>query len=158
MIRQTVLVWFVLGSLSVLPAATLRAADEKSDDLVPMIVKLLGEKDTEFRAAGLDQVRSGAKGPAATKLFAAQLPKLDAAAQMALLSALSDRGDAAARPAVLELHSSSADETVRAAAIAALGKLGEPADLPLLIKSLSDKSGAERAEAKSSLSRIRGKT
>jgi hypothetical protein len=157
MLRQTVLVWIVLASLSVLPAATF-SADEKPDDLVQMIVKLLGDKDAEFRAAGLDQVRSGAKGPAATKYFAAQLPALDAAAQVALLSALAERGDASARPAVLELIGASADEKVRAAAIAALGRLGEPADLPLLIKSLSGQSAAERAAARSSLSRVRGGT
>ena len=123
-----------------------------------MIVKLIGENDNDFRAAGLDQIRTGAKGAAATKLFAAQLPKLDAAAQAALLVALADRGDAAARPAVLELLAASPSESLRAAALAALGKLGEPADLPLLVKSLSAESGSERTAAKSSLSRIRGGT
>jgi HEAT repeat protein len=141
-----------------LPATTLRAADVASSDLVQMIVKLLGERDNEFRAAGLDQIRTGAKGEAATKVFAAQLPKLDAAAQASLLSALADRGDAAARPGVLEVLASNANEPVRVAAIAALGKLGELADLPLLIKSLSASSGAEKAAAKSSLSRIQGAT
>src|SRR5262245_11246495 len=139
MFRQTALVWIVFGSLSVLPAAVL-PADDKADDLVSMIIKLLGDKDTEFRAAGLDQVRTGAKGAAATKQFAARLPRLDASAQAALLSALADRGDSAARPAVLELAASSSDENVRAAAVASLGRLGEAADLPLLIKALADKS------------------
>lgn len=158
MFRRTVMVGVLVGSLLGLPFATLWAADEKLDDLLPMIVKLLGDKDTEFRAAGLDHVRTGAKGTAATKVFAAQLPKLDAAAQVALLGALADRGDAAARPAVLELVAAGSDDNVRAAAIAALGKLGEPADLPLLIKSLSAKSDAERAAARSSLAWIRGAT
>src|SRR5262245_26212701 len=98
MIRQTVLAGIVLALWSVLPAATVLAADQKADDVVPMIIKLLDNKDVEFRAAGLDQVRSGAKGAAATKAFAAQLPKLDGSAQVALLSALADRGDNAARP------------------------------------------------------------
>src|SRR5689334_12534230 len=101
MIRQTVLVWLVMGFISIF-SATSRAADEKSDALVQMIIKLLGDEDREFRAAGLDQVRTGAKGEAATKAFAAQLSKLDSSAQAALLSALADRGDATARPAVLE--------------------------------------------------------
>jgi HEAT repeat protein len=134
------------------------AADEKPDDVVPMIIKLLDNKDVEFRAAGLDQVRTGAKGAAATKAFAAQLPRLDGSAQVALLSALADRGDGAARPAVLELLAKSPDESVRAASLASLGKLGESADLPLLIKALSEKSGAERSAARSSLVRIPGKT
>ena len=158
MVRRTLILCVVLGSLLGMAAATLRAADEASSDLVQMIVKLLGEKDNEFRAAGLDQIRTGAKGQAATKVFAGQLPKLDPSAQASLLSALADRGDAAARPGVLELLASNAGEPVRVAAIAALGKLGEPAELPLLIKSLSASSGPERAAAKSSLSRIRGAT
>jgi HEAT repeat protein len=158
MSRQSVLDWIVIGSLLILPAAISRAADEKPDELLPMIVRLLGNEDREFRAAGLDQVRTGAKGAAATKLFAAQLPKLDSSGQVALLSALADRGDAAARPAVLERVQSGSDEAVRAAAISALGRLGEPADLPLLIKSLSGKSDSERAAARSSLTRIPGKT
>lgn len=157
MIRRILLVGLGLGMLLTMPAA-LRAADEASGDLVQMIVKLLGEKDNEFRAAGLDQIRTGAKGPAATKAFASQLPKQDAAVQVALLSALADRGDAAARPAVLELLSSNPADNVRAAAIAALGKLGEPADLPLLVKSLSSKVDVERAAARSSLTRLRGAT
>src|SRR5205814_7657948 len=79
MAPRTMIGWIVMGSL-LLPTATLRA-DEQADDYLRMVVGLLGEKDTEFRAAGLDHVRSSAKAPWATKLFAAQLPKLDAAAQ-----------------------------------------------------------------------------
>ncbi len=93
MVQRTVIGWFVVGSLSFLSTATLRAADEKPNELLQMVVDLIGDKDKDFRAAGLDQVRSEAKGPAATKLFAAQLPKLDASAQVGLLSALADRGD-----------------------------------------------------------------
>ncbi len=158
MVRWIVVGGMVFGLSLVLSAANLQAADEKSDELLQMIVKLLGENDQDFRAAGLDQVRTGAKGSAATKLFAAQLPKLDASAQAALLTALADRGDPAARPAVLELLAASQSESVRVAAIASLGKLGEPADLPLLIKLLSEKSDAERAAARSSLTQIRGAT
>jgi HEAT repeat protein len=75
---------------------------------------------------------------------------------VALLSALADRGDPAARGAVLELLASSQDESVRAAAIRALGTLGEPADLPLLTKSLAAKSTAEQAAARLSLALLRG--
>jgi HEAT repeat protein len=156
MVRRIFVDWIVFGIAIVFPAATIEAAEGKPDELVTMIVKLLGESDREFRAAGLDQVRTGAKGSAATKVFAAQLPKLDASAQAALLSALADRGDVAARPAVNELLASSADESVRVAAIAALGKLGEAADLPSLIKLLSGDSDAERAAARASLTQIRG--
>ncbi|HEY3968313.1 MAG TPA: HEAT repeat domain-containing protein [Planctomycetaceae bacterium] len=158
MVRRLLIGGMVCGSLLLFSVATLPAAGEKADDLLPMVVKLIGDKDKEFRAAGLDQVRTGAKGPEATKLFAAQLPKLDESAQVALLSALADRGDTAARPAVLELLGANPAERVRIAAIVALGKLGQPDDLPLLIKLLSDKSDAERTAARSSLTQIRGET
>jgi hypothetical protein len=158
MAQRTVIGWVLFGWLLALPTAPLRAADEHPDEYVQMVVNLLGDKDKDFRAAGLDQVRNKANRPAATKLFAAQLPKLNASAQIGLLGALADRGDAAARAAVLDLLASSQDETVRAAAIGALGKLGESADLPLLVKTLSAKSDAERAAARSSLAQIRGET
>jgi hypothetical protein len=155
--------WFVFGfgSLLVLADATLAVEDEKPSESIQMVIDLIGEKDKEFRAAGLDQVRTGAagtgtSGTGATKLFAAQLVKLGASAQVDLLGALADRGDAVARPAVIGLLASSPDANVRAAAILALGKLGEPADLPLLVKSLSAGSDAEQYAARWSLTQLRG--
>jgi HEAT repeat protein len=147
---------FVVGLLLVLAAGTSRAGDTQSDQFVHMIVKLIGDHDKEFRAAGLEQVRIAARGPAFTQLFAAQLTKLDAGGQIALLAALADRGDRAARSAVLELLGASHDEDVRAAAVASFGRLGTPEDLPLLIKSLSAGSKAEQAAARRSLIEIRG--
>ncbi len=143
------------GSLLAGPAAVLLAA-EAPDSSQQMILDLIGEKDKEFRAAGLDQIRNDAKGDAATKLFAAQLPKLSPEARAELLSALADRGDAAARPAVLEFAGPGQDEQVRVAAIMALGKLGDADDVPLLVKSLTAKSESEQAAARASLAQLRG--
>ncbi len=139
-----------------LPSTTLLAADEASSELLKMIVTLIADKDQDFRAAGLDQVRSGAKGVAATKLFTDQLPQLLPASQVSLLNALSDRGDTSARSAVLQLQKSSQDESVRAAAITAIGRLGNVSDLPILIELLSSKSEAEQIAARKSLSRMSG--
>ena len=147
---------FLMLSLLVLPVAITRADDRPSDELVQRIVKLIQDPDREFRAAGLEKVRTSAKGAAATKLFADQLKALDPPAQTALLSALADRGDGAARAAVLELFAASKDEQVRASAIGSLGNLGTVADLPLLIKTLSAASGAEQGAARRSLVQIRG--
>ena len=44
--------------------ADLFGADNSSDEFVSMIVTLLGDSDREFRAAGLEQVRTAAKGAA----------------------------------------------------------------------------------------------
>ena len=132
------------------------AKDEPNSELVQMVVNLLSEKDKDLRAVGLDQVRNEAKGTAATKQFAAQFPKLNAAEQAGLLSALADRGDAAALPAVIELLPTSRDEAVRAAAVSAVGSLGGAADLPLLLKSLTDGAAAEKAAARAAIERLRG--
>ena len=156
MIRKALQWFIVLCVCTVLPAASLHADEKASDELVKMIVKLIGDSDREFRAAGLDQVRTSAKGAAATQTFANQLKTLDAEHQIALLSALSDRGDVAARTAVVELIASSKDESVRASAINSLGRLGTAADLPLLIKTLSAVSGAEQSAARRSLVQMAG--
>ena len=137
-------------------ALSTSAKDEPNSELVQMVVNLLSEKDKDLRAIGLDQVRNEAKGTAATKQFAAQLPKLNAAEQAGLLNALADRGDAAALPAVIELLAASRDEAVRAAAIGAVGSLGTAADLPLLLKSLTDGGTAEKAAARAAIERLRG--
>ncbi len=144
--------------MAVLPPGDASAAESPSDDLVQMIVKLIGDPDKEFRAAGLDKLRTSAKGTAATQQFTSMLKKLDAQGQIALLNALADRGDPSARSAILELISSSKEDSVRAAGIAAIGSLGSASDLPLLVKTLSATSAVEQAAAKQSLIKIDGET
>jgi len=152
-LRITLLV-AVFGSLFLfVPPAS--AADE-GDDLVQMVLGLLGEKDKDLRAVGLEQIRTSAKGAAATEKFAAQLPKLTPDAQVALLGALADRGDVAARSAVLNLLTGKADPAVRAAAITALGSLGNATDVPQLVKLLAAESEAEVTAAKNALGRMKG--
>ena len=146
----------LFGILLALSATVSVAADTPSNELLQQIVKLLSDPDREFRAAGLEQVRTGAKGASATQLFTSQLAKLDAGGQVALLSALADRGDAAALPAVLELLSASKESSVRAAAITAVGQLGSAAEIPVLIKALSSGSNAEQAAARQSLVQLAG--
>ncbi len=155
MLRRTIFGWLVLVSVLLFPSATSIAADTP-DEFLQLVVKLIGDTDREFRAAGLDHVRAPSGGSEGTKLFAGRLPELDSAGQTALVSALADRGDPAARPAIIGLLNSSTDEKVRTAAIGALGKLGEPADLPLLMTYLSSKSAAEQAAAQASLTQMRG--
>lgn len=125
------------------------------DDLYGTIATLLGDKDKDIRALGLQQVREAAKGTKATQQFAALLPKLPAEAQIGLLDALADRGDKAARPAVLELLKSG-DPAVREAAIRALGSIGEAADMPRLVQLLAAGSSSEQAAARASLGHLPG--
>jgi HEAT repeat protein len=155
MLRRIALGSLVLGSWLAFSAAVGWAAGP-SDEYLQLVVKLIGDNDREFRAAALDQVRSGAGGTETTKVLASLLPKLDAAAQAALIGALAERGDTAVRPAIFALLNSSSDENVRAAAISAFGKLGELADAPLLVNFLTSKSAAEQAAARTSLTQMRG--
>jgi HEAT repeat protein len=139
-------------------SATSWAEDEPSGELVPLVINLLGEQDKDLRALGLEQVRTAAKGQAATRQFAAQLPKLPPDAQVGLLAALADRGDGAARPAVWDILASSRNEPVRVAAIEAIGRLGEPTDLPLLMRLLREAAPDEKAAARTSLTRLPGES
>ncbi|HTU24181.1 MAG TPA: HEAT repeat domain-containing protein [Pirellulales bacterium] len=143
--------------VSVLPwAAKALAKDEAGDEVITLVIGLLGEKDKDLRSVGLDQIRTDAKGEAATRRFAAELPKLSPEAQAGLVSALADRGDAAARPAIVALLGTTSDETVKLATIAAVGSLGNVGDLPLLIDKAAKGSEAEQAVAVGAITRLRG--
>ena len=71
-------------------AARALAAEDAGEKVVPLVVSLLSDKDKDVRSLGLQQVREEAKGAAATKEFAALLPKLEPDAQAALLNAPAD--------------------------------------------------------------------
>ena len=131
-------------------------AFQADEDLIHLVVNLLGEQDPDLRALGLEQVRTEAKGETATRRFAEQLPKLPPDGQVGLLRALAERGDKAARPAVVELLQTTRDEAVRVAAIGSLGSLGQPQDLTDLMQRLDEGSKAEQTAARASLVRIQG--
>jgi len=127
----------------------------QDDSDIEFIATLLGDPDPEMRAAGLDEVRERMPGEAATKAFAALLPKLPLDGQVDLLDALSDRGDAAARPAVLEMVKNE-QEKARTAAIKALGALGNTTDVALLAGKAATGDESEQTAAAQSLARLRG--
>jgi HEAT repeat protein len=130
-------------------------ADSSSDDAIQAIAELIGDKDKDIRALGMQQVREEVKGEAATKQFALLLPKLSPSIQAELVDALATRGDKAARPAVLDCLKSP-EPTVHKAAILALGRLGEPADVPRLTQLLAATAKDDRAAAQTSLVQLCG--
>ncbi|MEO2046151.1 MAG: HEAT repeat domain-containing protein [Pirellulales bacterium] len=144
---------FVLSVVS-----TLGSAQEASSDLVLVIVNLLGEEDKDLRSLGLEQVRTGARGSMATKIFSEQLPKLSHEAQIGLLNALAIRADSVARPEVVKLLTSSQEEKVQNSAIRALGSLGNVTDLPQLLKLLATPSEEQQSAVRASLERLSGDT
>jgi len=142
-------------AVSLAPISPSPAAEESGDDMVHTIVGLIQEKDREIRALGLQQVREGVKGAAATKRFAALLPTLAPEIQAELVVALGERGDKTARPALLDALKSPA-AAVRAAVLRALATLGEAADVPRLVQALAAGSEAEKTAAGRTLDRMRG--
>jgi HEAT repeat protein len=129
-----------------IPASWLASPARAEDDVVQTVINLVSDKDKDVRAIGLEQVRDEAKGEEATKRFAAMLPKLAPEAQVGLLGALAGRGDASAKPAVLELAKASQGD-VRAAAIRALGPLGDKGDVPQLVALLAEEKNQKDALA-----------
>ncbi len=151
--------WLRTGSSVVLIALCLSGdvvvAQEPRGELVQMVVELLQNKDKDMRSAALEQIRYEAKGPAATVQFANQLPKLTPIAQTELLRALATRGDSSAKGQVLSLFKTSNDTSIRSAAVEALGELGDPTDLPLLMTAINGESIEIQTAAKKSLARMR---
>ena len=132
------------------------AADAMApQDAVQMTVDLLTRDDADFRAIGLERVRYGLKGEAATRQFAGLISQLAPARQLELTSALADRGDRAALPALLALLTASKEPAVRAAAVNALGTLGSGAEVPSLKASLAA-ADPEKAAARRALTVLRG--
>ena len=131
-------------------------AADGSDPLIEALVGLLSDPDADMRALAYEQVRTEAKGEAATKAFAAKLSTLSPEPQAGLIRALAIRGDQAAKPAILDLLSNSQSAPVRVAAIECIGHLGNVDDAQLLMQLLSSSSNEERIAAERSLVRLRG--
>lgn len=91
----------------------------------------------------------------ASQKLAALLPKLEPTVQIALVGGLSQRGDAAALPPIVNLVRSSVPE-VRAAALAAVGALGGPDQIPLLAQVAASGQPAEQKIARQALLQMHG--
>jgi HEAT repeat protein len=120
-----------------------------------MTIDFLARDDADFRAIGLERVRYGLKGEAATRQLTGLLSKLAPARQLELTAALADRGDRAALPAVTALLQASHEPAVRAAAIHAVGSLGGGPEVAALTRSLAA-ADPEKAAARRALTVIRG--
>ncbi len=110
-----------------------------------------GDKQLEMVAA---EVARGIPGPQASLLLATALSGLPSGSQVRLIRAMADRGDGAAREAVTRACGSE-DARVRAAALEALGTVGDVTSIPMLIKATGG-TEAERTAARTSLVALRG--
>lgn len=135
-------------------ACTTIRADEPADP-VRMVLDLLANEDADDRRIGLDGVRYGVKGSAATYRIAAILSTLPPIRQAELIAALADRGDAAAIPAITARLLAAPEPKVRTGAIRALGVLGTGTEVALLKKYLSGEE-PDRTTARRALVAVRG--
>ncbi|MDA1039392.1 MAG: HEAT repeat domain-containing protein [Planctomycetota bacterium] len=149
--RTFALLVSLTATILLTPAAVSRAAD----DPVAMTIDLFSRDDADFRAIGLDRVRHGTTGEAATYRFAAEIAKQSPEGQIELVRALADRGDAAAIPAITTLLLQATDPAVRSAAVLALGTLGTQVEVAVLKRSLAG-GDPEKAAARRALTIIRG--
>jgi len=129
-------------------------ASEQQDEAVVIVLDILKSGDQEMQAVAIAMVKD-MPGTEVTKALVKELPKLSAASQVQLLSALSDRGDAAALPAVVTAVNAE-DESVRIAALKAVGQLGNESSVDLLAQAAAAIRGAEQKAARESLYRLRG--
>ena len=149
-------VWLLIVGLVCPPAGLLGAAeDEAEDPVLQMVVDLLGDKDPDMRALGLQQVREGLPGEEATKKLIDVLGKVPPEVRPSLIEALGERGDAMARPAILEMLKNE-QAAVRTAALVALGGLGTEAEVPMLAEKAATGSETERDAARRGLISLRG--
>jgi len=124
------------------------------DDAIALILKPLTSGDAAMLGAAVSYIRD-VPGTAATKAFAAELPRLPAAAQVLVIEALSVRGDAAATPAIVAATRNQ-DDKVRVAALQALASLGDASVVPLLVKAAAGDQAPEADAARSSLNLLKG--
>ena len=116
------------------------------------LLKAAHDADTALGSGAL-QLAGRLPGDGVTAALVAELPKFEAARQVALLEILAGRHATAARGAVAVLAGSQ-DEAVRAAALTALGSLGDATCVPLLLQAAADKKSATHAAAESALTQM----
>jgi HEAT repeat protein len=145
----------LLASLATTGICATPGFSQAADDPVTLTIDLFSRDDADFRAIGLDRVRHGTKGEAATSRFAAEIARRSPERQVELVRALADRGDAAAVPAITALLLQAKDASVRAAAVLALGALGSPVEVAVLKRSLAA-ADPEKAAARRALTVLRG--
>lgn len=129
----------------------LKVEEEKAAE---RILEILQKDEPAIQAVAIQSVR---RLPQSADLgaIADQLSRLSAAAQVQLLAALGDRGDTSIKSKVLETAKHDSAQ-VRIAALAALGKIGEPGDVIRLAVAAAQSPEDEAEAARNSLYHLRG--
>lgn len=129
----------------------LMAEPAKGNDLV---VQALAGQDLAERTMALGLIREFPR-EVETRRLAEQLAKLPTESATLLLIALADRGDKTALPATIQA-AGHAEAAVRVAALQAIGKLGDGANVQFLVDRALSGADAEKAAAMQALAALRG--
>jgi HEAT repeat protein len=113
------------------------------------VLDILKSDDQQMQAMVIGLLRE-IPGTKVTKAVVAEMPNLTVTGKVQLLSALAGRGDRSALPAVIDAAKSH-EADVRAAALTALGALGDASTVDLLAKTAATATAAEREAARGSL-------
>lgn len=130
----------------------LTAAEGK--DATPALVAEMESPDPVLETVAV-RLLNGIPGSDITKVMVAEFPKVPAFGQAHLLTAMAQRGDIVARPTLLAAVESSTP-AVRAAALAAIGKLGDESSVKVLAEAAAAGEGLEQSAARRSLYTLRG--
>jgi HEAT repeat protein len=121
---------------------------------IPVLTAAIHSKNRSEQAAAMTFLNR-IPGADSTKVMIAEFPKLTAPGQVRVLAALADRGDVSAKTlALIALKNNSGD--VRAAGLAALGKLGDESSVMVLAEAAAERPGPEQEAARQSLGELRG--
>lgn len=126
------------------------------DEGVNLMLLRLKDGDADFREMAV-RVARGLPGDDVTGKLAEAASEMDPAGQIMLIGVLADRGGADAHSAVIAATESQ-DEGVRAAAIAALAKLGTDADVMMLARMAAGTAGREQLAIRDTLYKLRGES
>ncbi|MGO8927171.1 MAG: HEAT repeat domain-containing protein [Limisphaerales bacterium] len=122
-------------------------------EAVQLVTEMVQGEDAAMREATVAAYMTS-MDTALQNAVAAALPTMKSSGQLILLGVLADLPEVAARPALLSLAGQESDPPVRAAAIDCLGRHGEAADVPMLVRLAATEQGAVAEAARKALDRL----
>jgi HEAT repeat protein len=122
-------------------------------EAVKLVTEMVQGEDAAMREATVGAYATSTDA-ALQSAVAAALPILKPSGQVILLGVLADLPDVAARSAVLNLAEKASDQTVQAAAVDCLGRHGEAADVPMLVRLAGTAQGPVAEAAHKTLDRL----
>ncbi len=137
--------------------AALEGLARCGEDVTPLIQAAMASADGPFMQQQAFALIREIPTSIPTAKAAELLPTLAPDLQVRMIAALEDRGDTAARKPIAELAKSSKENLVRAAALAALAKLGEPSDIDAMVAAAAGADKEPKESAEFSLSRLAAK-